>query len=681
MWVGRAPTAVTGLVLLLLLSPSLLSVASRDIRRAPETASATSTTIATLDDTHELAIWFALPYAVVEHNDSAWQAILNATLIAFRNNTNIPIQSNDILHTDLFSLHNGEGIGCRLYLLEATMADQLYSFMSDLDALVISVNGTNILVIAMLRHNYSTLTPELESIAPDSSDSHAHPHVLQTVLIAVFAAALLITLIFMGVHAYQRKRWQANINANAHLALNTPTPSSHPSTPDKSHLQYPFDLAVYSPLQLAILRTPTQAMQTGQGGQPLTDSHVHASSMNYPESFNVDLMELGDVTDDLTAMLQAVHEHDMATTVAANPTTTALHLRTSNGHPPLIGGSHPPPVSRAHGPAETSPSVYSTSSSAPLSPPQQLLSLSPSLRPQQMSPLSDDGYGTSHLSDSQQTGSVLQASQSLKDQAQSVLGHTAIVERVLQARTSSVHMQDRNGWSSLHWAVASGALGCVRAILQADALNLALANDHEETVFHFAARRGNIEVLELLIEHHLQSKRGRAHHHAKWLTEVMSAPSGLGYTPEEYAEQGKHDAMVAHIRATLAAASSASTSPLSASDADHGTLTSASEDLGHSRESQKPLSAETLAKRVKRRDYMRQRRQVQKSKLDNMEDKVSALEQHNQLLNDAVARLRADAAQIEAALARPPHSTATQYPRSQPKQQLQGHGLLTSTVV
>lgn len=76
-----------------------------------------------------------------------------------------------------------------------------------------------------------------------------------------------------------------------------------------------------------------------------------------------------------------------------------------------------------------------------------------------------------------------------------------LLQLLLETAPQTINIRDINGWSVLHWGAAVGCYICLRTILTVPGLNATLATDRGENVFHFAAKRGDKEMIRIVSEH------------------------------------------------------------------------------------------------------------------------------------------------------------------------------------
>eukprot|EP00042_Codosiga_hollandica_P049470 m.574792 g.574792 ORF g.574792 m.574792 type:complete len:260 (-) comp57885_c0_seq7:201-980(-) len=77
--------------------------------------------------------------------------------------------------------------------------------------------------------------------------------------------------------------------------------------------------------------------------------------------------------------------------------------------------------------------------------------------------------------------------------------HQEIVAKLVQKRTARLNAQDRNGWTALHWAVACEAPNSIVTLLPCKKLTPTISNYKGETVLHFAAREGRLDLANQLL--------------------------------------------------------------------------------------------------------------------------------------------------------------------------------------
>jgi ankyrin repeat protein len=73
-------------------------------------------------------------------------------------------------------------------------------------------------------------------------------------------------------------------------------------------------------------------------------------------------------------------------------------------------------------------------------------------------------------------------------------GKPRVVQLLLQQNAATINLQDISGWTALMWAVAVNAVDTVRVLLAVRSVSLSVLNEMKESVFHLAARRGNLAV-------------------------------------------------------------------------------------------------------------------------------------------------------------------------------------------
>ena len=73
-------------------------------------------------------------------------------------------------------------------------------------------------------------------------------------------------------------------------------------------------------------------------------------------------------------------------------------------------------------------------------------------------------------------------------------GKPRVLQLLLRENAATINLQDISGWTALMWAVAVNSVDAVRMLLSVRSVSLSVLNDMKETVFHLAARRGNLAV-------------------------------------------------------------------------------------------------------------------------------------------------------------------------------------------
>lgn len=73
---------------------------------------------------------------------------------------------------------------------------------------------------------------------------------------------------------------------------------------------------------------------------------------------------------------------------------------------------------------------------------------------------------------------------------------------LLISNVSIINSADMNGWTALHWAVAVNSPVCTQHLLSQPVVEAHLLTKQRESVFHLAARRGSIQMLQMLLDHY-----------------------------------------------------------------------------------------------------------------------------------------------------------------------------------
>jgi ankyrin repeat protein len=81
-----------------------------------------------------------------------------------------------------------------------------------------------------------------------------------------------------------------------------------------------------------------------------------------------------------------------------------------------------------------------------------------------------------------------------------VKGYDELV-RLLLARGADPNLRDIYGWTPLMRAAYENRLTVVRALLASNATKVNVSNDNGATALHQAARRGHLQIVQLLIDH------------------------------------------------------------------------------------------------------------------------------------------------------------------------------------
>lgn len=81
-------------------------------------------------------------------------------------------------------------------------------------------------------------------------------------------------------------------------------------------------------------------------------------------------------------------------------------------------------------------------------------------------------------------------------------GQDGIVSMLLSHDASNINSADANGWTAVHWAVAVDARTTLALLLAQPDVEIHLLTKLKESVFHMAARRGDVDMLSMLVTHY-----------------------------------------------------------------------------------------------------------------------------------------------------------------------------------
>ena len=131
-------------------------------------------------------------------------------------------------------------------------------------------------------------------------------------------------------------------------------------------------------------------------------------------------------------------------------------------------------------------------------------------------------------------------------------GQNYMLNTLLQHDAACVNMRDLNGWTSLHWAVAVDSIDCVRKLLAVPVIEAYMLSRHNESAFHLAARRGNLVVVQLLVDHYVNPPvRNASLATRPSLDALLLSPSHYGQSPLDLARQSGAGDVIAYLQFVL----------------------------------------------------------------------------------------------------------------------------------
>eukprot|EP00730_Choanoeca_flexa_P015386 TRINITY_DN7054_c0_g1_i5.p1 TRINITY_DN7054_c0_g1~~TRINITY_DN7054_c0_g1_i5.p1 ORF type:complete len:718 (+),score=186.16 TRINITY_DN7054_c0_g1_i5:227-2380(+) len=254
----------------------------------------------------------------------------------------------------------------------------------------------------------------------------------------------------------------------------------------------------------------------------------------------------------------------------------------------------------------------------------------------------------------------------------------ASLQLLLAASQSSLNVKDINGWTLLHWGAAVGCYTCLATLLRQPGIQVTMATPRGENVFHFAAKRGDSRMIQIVCEHLAtdaaqRNMPGQELDVYKLLTQAAvddKTPLGFAQLHQQYETaiyiqtliDSRQESAALELVAPQTTPQS-SLSPLSHSSNNGSPM------QGHASDTVIPIPQEPemlteedfaklskqeaakLKRKIRRREYMRKRRAEQKHEIEYMDDKVKELQAQNAELEAACRALREESHQLRHVLA------------------------------
>eukprot|EP00047_Mylnosiga_fluctuans_P021531 m.105831 g.105831 ORF g.105831 m.105831 type:complete len:338 (-) comp8929_c0_seq1:156-1169(-) len=220
-------------------------------------------------------------------------------------------------------------------------------------------------------------------------------------------------------------------------------------------------------------------------------------------------------------------------------------------------------------------------------------------------------------------------------------GDDRIAREILNFDPEVLNEQDRSGWTALHWACAVSSTECTSLLLSFRRIRVFVCSKIDETPLHLAVRRGSVQIATLLL-----SFGPPACALSLLLKPLLDGSTALDIA----AKYPECERVLLEMREKLSAGLPGPDERGKAEVAQH----SSSEDVDGSGSGQDAPRASVadasggassaLEMKEKRRLYMRNRRESEKSTVKTFEARVVELEKENEVLARQITMLRQEAA-------------------------------------